>query len=486
MGPLKAWAGAVGLFIVAGGMLGVADRAPKGSFGIAKPVFADVQPMRRRSTAPTLEATYQPPTRTPQPAPLPVTFQPSGLQATAKTSVMIDTAFAVLDRFDLSPAQKQQTPRRRSSSASASTRDSWQLAFLPGPKQRPLKSAIHDGARFAAPAANIAPAAARASNQTFALNAAGYEALARGDAAQALSYFARSIAQAPDQPSVHSQIGYLEKARGNYASAKTAFETASAFGRVQPNIERELSQLSRPLRLSAYTVWRENSRQINDAAFGPSLAQSQSGLGATYQLPFSGWPSLHGLSLTSRVLWAYEPESLSPDGRTIQAGIGVQVRPFQNLNLVTGAERLIAIGADSRSDWLLRTSYSAGRGYEPDPDKDWWLHWSGYVDAALIDPADPDIQVLADARAGLGTQPFSSSSLSVIPFLGLSGSYEDAAGRTTDLYEAAAGVWLRLWPGGPDITDPARALDLRLEYREKLGGDSPSDSGLRLTFGITY
>ncbi|MEO0412636.1 MAG: hypothetical protein AAF221_12445 [Pseudomonadota bacterium] len=485
MGPLKAFAGGLCVFIVAGGVLGVADRAPEGSFGVAKPVFAEVQPVARQRLG-ARQIAYQPPTLPTQPAPLPVTFQPSKLQAAAKNSVFIDTAFAVLDSFDLAPTRRQESQPIRSADARASRIDRWQLAFLPGPKRRPKKPASYDDAHFAKQAAHIAPAAARPSNQTFALNAAGYEALARGDAAQALSYFARSIAQAPEQPSVHSQIGYLEKARGNYASARTAFETASAFGRVQPSIARELSQLSRPLRLSAYTVWRENSRQINDAAFGPSLAQSQSGLGATYQLPFNGRASLHGLSLTSRVLWAYEPESLSPDGRTTQAGIGMQVRPFQTLNLIAGAERLIAIGDDARSDWLLRTSYSAGRGYEPEPGEDWWLHWSGYVDAALIDPADPDIQVLADARVGMGTQPLARSSLSVIPFIGLSGSYEDAGGRTTDLYEAAAGVWLRLWPGGPEITDPARALDLRLEYREKLGGDSPSSSGLRLTFGVTY
>ncbi|MEM7570505.1 MAG: hypothetical protein AAF337_11985 [Pseudomonadota bacterium] len=482
MGPFKGLRWAMVLAALGGGGLGVVDRLPEGSADVA---------LGAQAAIPSPESSYG----APQQAATSTAQAPLTVSASKEISPStLDIALPKAPRPAASRtviALQKETRRQPAKALNEQL-----LAYLPRPKQKPSPAPIAANApamaynppqyrpqKDAFAAAAIEPAAAPS---PYALNTLAYAALANGDRQDALSLFAQSLAINPRQPDVQSQVGFIEKARGNYSAARRAFAAAASFGRVQPSILRELSQVSRPLRMSAYTVWRQNSRQINDAAFGPSLAQSQSGLGASYRLPVDGWASRHGLSATSRLLWAYDPESLSPDGRSVQAGIGLQLRPFEALNIVTAVERLLAIGDDARNDWLLRTSYSAGRGYEPELGKNWWLHWSTYLDAAVIDPSDPDIQILGDARVGLGHQPFEGSSLTVIPFAGLSGIYEDAGGRTTDLYEAAAGVWLRLWPGGPEITDPARALDLRLEYREKLGGDSPSKSGMRVTLGVTY
>lgn len=482
MGPLQGLAWCFGAALLAGTALGVSDRVSSRVVSLSIPQMITA---RAANTAEDNQSADASPSELDvvdlvsysEPLDLPPGLRPELQFAFGLSTVSLTDR---LEAFNFSTLRVARS-RRQSPTLAASAS---LLAFLPDPLPRPIK-----GAEIAEVDLQTLGAIAPSMGNTppfYALNEAGYAALARGDDAEALAQFSQSLERSPAQPAIQKQIGYIEKARGNYAKARDAFEAASAYGRVQPGLQREINQLSRPLRLSGYTVWRQNSRQINDAAFGPSLAQSQSGIGARYQVPLDGWASLHGLSVTSRLLWAYEPESLSPDGRTVQAGLGLQVRPFQTLNLALAAERLIAIGEDSRSDWLLRAAYSAGRGYEPVPGEDWWLHWSGYLDAAMIDPADPDIQILADGRIGAGHRPIDTSSLTLIPFLGLSGSFEDAAGRSTDLYEAAAGVWLRLWPGGPEITDPFRALDLRLEYREKLGGDSPSSSGLRLTVGVTY
>ncbi|MGD1956730.1 MAG: hypothetical protein ACFBZ9_16145 [Sphingomonadales bacterium] len=354
------------------------------------------------------------------------------------------------------------------------------------PAQKPPPPAPRQ-AQDAAVAQRYEPAAAiQTINQ---LNDAAYNALSRGDRRLAMALFEQSLQHVADQPLIHGQVGYLHKEDGNFPAARAAFLASAAYSgveRVQPGIAREIAALSRPLRLSGYTVWREGSRRVSDVAFGPSLAQSQSGLASTYRLPFEGWSSRHNMSVYSRFLWAYEPESLSPDWSTAQGGIGVQLQPFKSLNLITAAERLISIGSQTRDDWLLRTSWSAGGGYIPPVGSSKWLHWSAYADVALIDPADPDIQLLGDVRIGLGWRPFDARHFALIPFAGLSASYEDAAGRNTDLYEAAAGIWLRLWPGDEDLTDPARVIDARLEYRAKLGGDSVSSSGVRLTMGVNY
>lgn len=385
----------------------------------------------------------------------------------------------------------------------ASTPARW-LKFLPLPRRKPIyvsrRPPIYDWQDTAffgqAPPGPIAAktdaayVSAPAQPTVTAYNQAGYDALSAGDPLAALRFFNQSLDLDRNQPLIHSQKGYIYKSQGRYKTASRAFGTAGAGGGFatpsQPGLVREAAYLKRPLRLSGYTVWRQDSRSEGEISFGPSLAQSQSGLGATYRLPIDGWASKHELSAYSRLLWAYEPMSLVVNGQSYQAGVGVQVRPFSNLNLVTAAERLVGLGDQARDDWLLRASYSTGAGYAPLEGERSWLHWSVYGDVAVIDPAQPDLQLTGEGRVGFGNRPFANSSFTVIPFAGASANFQDAAGVSTSLYEASAGLWMRYWPGGASLPDPQRALDLRMEYRAKVGGDSASASGLLLTLGVTY
>lgn len=372
------------------------------------------------------------------------------------------------------------------------------LAFIPPPKQRPIQPSNTANTGSNADLAQsqdllfVASTDTRTAprtRQTLALNQSGYDALGTGDTKAASSRFTQSLGLDPNQPNILAQLGYVYKAQGQFRNAAEMFQLATALSPStggQPGIARETTSLNRALRLSGYTIWRQDSQREADISFGPSLAQSQSGLGATYRLPVDGWASQHDLAVYTRLLWAYDPMSFRLDETSFQSGIGVQVRPVSGLNLVAAAERLVAVGDQSRNDWLLRASYSAGQGYAPMGRERTWLHWSVYSDVAVIDPADPDVQITGEGRIGVGQRPFEASSLSVIPFAGISANYQDAAGIGTSLVEAGAGVWMRYWPGGADLPDPLRALDMRIEYRGKVGGDSASTSGLRLTLGVTY
>lgn len=360
------------------------------------------------------------------------------------------------------------------------------LGFVPSPVRRPRQA---DGGQNLADIALARDALSPTQRQVRAFNQAGYDALAAGNTSAALQAFSSSVETMPDQPLIHSQMGYILKGQGQLRAASKAFDQAMAFTPMRDRtaiLAREATSLGRPLRFDAYTVWREDSQPEADISFGPSLAQSQSGLAAAYRLPMDGWAGQRGLSVYSRLLWAYEPMRFALNDESFQAGVGVQLRPIKGLNLVAAAERLIALGDDARDDWLLRASYSAGKGYAPLEGERSWLHWSLYGDVAMIDPADPDLQITGEGRVGFGQRPFKASSLTIMPFAGLSANFQDAAGITTSLYEAGTGLWMRFWPGGADIPDPQRALDLRVEYRGKLGGDSASSSGLRVTFGLTY
>lgn len=422
------------------------------------------------------------------------------------TSVLTGSSAAfdmpVFDLTSLSPNYRpsygQQQPARKNGREAIPTR--W-LKFLPLPRRKPRYNAVQPPAYDWANAQFSSQTLAQNADQTrvktppplttaAAYNQAGYDALSGGDMTSALRFFNLSLDIDPNQPLIRSQKGYIYKRQGRYKVAGRAFGIAGTPGETalpgQRDLERERSYLGRPLRLATYSVWRQDSSPEGEISFGPSLAQSQSGLSAGYRLPIDGWASKHEVSAYTRLLWAYEPASLRVNSQSYQAGIGVQMRPFSSINLVTAAERLVSLGDQARDDWLLRASYSTGAGYAPLQGERSWLHWSLYGDVAIIDPADPDLQVAGDARIGIGKRPFKGSSFSVIPFAGLSANFQDAAGITTSLYETSAGLWMRYWPGGPSLPDPQRAFDVRMEYRAKVGGDSASASGLLLTVGLTY
>lgn len=360
------------------------------------------------------------------------------------------------------------------------------LGFVPSPLSRPRPAPQQADGQFIA----AIPANRPKVNATvLRFNQAGYDALAAGNSSAALAAFSSSLERRPNQPLIHSQMGYIYKSEGKMVAASNAFNQSLAYtpeSAQSPGLVREANALSRRVRLNAYTVWRQDSQPEADISFGPSLAQSQSGIGAGYRLPVNGWAGRQDLTLYARMLWAYQPMSIALNDESFQGGVGIQVRPIEGINLVAAAERLIAFGDFARDDWLLRASYSAGQGYAPLDRERSWLHWSLYSDVAIIDPADPDLQITGEGRIGFGQRPFDASSFTVIPFAAVTANFQDAAGVSTTLYEAGAGIWMRYWPGGADLTDPQRALDLRVEYRGKVGGDSASTSGLRVTLGLNY
>ncbi|MFZ5609443.1 MAG: NfrA family protein [Pseudomonadota bacterium] len=321
-------------------------------------------------------------------------------------------------------------------------------------------------------------------------NAIGYAALQRGETRPALRAFEASLAANPDQSLIQRQVGYLKKQMGDHRGAVRAFGHALMLGGLAPaeriGLEREVSDLDKRFGLAAYTAWRSEALdRLELAALGASLGQSQSALEAAWRPELGHAANRHRLTFFARGLWGYAGDTLDPDGDSLQAGIGVRARPLPGQNLSVGLERLVALGAAARNDWMVRAAWSMGTGYAPPAEGGDWPFWSIYLDGALINPADPDLFLTGDARLGHGWRLDGAGRWMLTPFAAASGVVQQA-GATTSLVEGGAGLWLRYRFNEGQGRAPASALDLRVEYRAKLGGDSPSGAGFLITLALAY
>ncbi len=349
---------------------------------------------------------------------------------------------------------------------------------LPDARLRPSPVALASHALATRPA----PAAL-----VHALNSRAYQALAAGDLAKAAALFETSLAQQPGQAMIQQQLGYLYRAQRRPTAAADAFKQALLLGGLEPGaqaaLRRELASLSSDrLALSGYWVHRGqalSSPQLN--VLGASLAQSQGGIAAAWRLNRDD----HGATVFGRLLWASDPGGLDIDDDTAQAGIGLRLRPLPQLNLVASIERLVALGDQARNDWMLRLSYSDGQGYAPALAAPSWWHWHVFGDLALVDPARPDLLAAFEGRLGRGFQASGLDGLMLTPFIGANASLVEGFG-VTSLVEAGPGLWLRHWFNEGRFAAARSALDLKLEYRFQLAGDSSAGSGLMVTLSVDY
>lgn len=321
------------------------------------------------------------------------------------------------------------------------------------------------------------------------LMALGYARLAAGDAARALDAFEQARRLAPEDALLLRQLGYLYKSAGRRREASEAFraailaELAGGEADVQrlDLLRRERRDLARQDSGASLTMlWRRDRRNDSPLVLGnPVLSRSQGLLEAHRRLPVSsGAPEAF-----ARLIWQIDGADPTPAEDSLQAGIGLAARPFEGINLVLAAERLIAIGDAARDDWLARLSWSQGSGVGLSPGQSSRLFWSLYGDAALIDPARPDLQFGAEGR--LGWQG-NLGGATLAPHLMVFALFQDDASGTPGIVEAGPSLLLRLPFGGSLTRAPGHAISLRLSYRKKLAGDAAAANGATLTLAFEF
>ncbi|RMF74438.1 MAG: hypothetical protein D6740_02370 [Alphaproteobacteria bacterium] len=326
----------------------------------------------------------------------------------------------------------------------------------------------------------------------WSFKAAGYAFLRAGRPADALAAFRRATASARNDPVLWQEIGYLEKRLHHPRRAERAFAQAMAVldglpadapaRRDRPLLARERMFLADRWQGAVEVIWRADSPETAPVILSErSLTQSQISARISYPL---GLHLSGPVRVFARVLAGTEGRGLLPKGRTVQAGLGLRWQPLPEENLVLAVERLVAIGRFARNDFLVRAAWSRGSNWLPDLDgRHPHRYWSVYLDAALIDPADPDL--LGNAQLRLGRQWFwGERILRATVALTAFGQRDDFG--TVTLLQGEPQLEL-LWPltslAGPK---PLTMLAFTISFQKKILGSSRNNRGLSLQLGLRF
>ncbi|MDB5366154.1 MAG: uncharacterized protein JWM77_2081 [Rhodospirillales bacterium] len=253
-------------------------------------------------------------------------------------------------------------------------------------------------------------------------------------------------------------------------------EVAKRFG-----LQREIDALDRRFGLASGFALRAGRPESAGGTVGQGIAE------ATWQPGGVGYHDGRILQLLARVsanavdAAAASSSNGSSTTRSLQGAVGMRWKPFSEVTLVGGVERLIKIGPDSFNDWLLRLAWSTGGGTDIDPVADHWWSWQAYAEAAYFVTQGRLVHTF-EARGGQTWRgALFDTELLVTPFVGLAETY-DAAERRRLGWAAGPGVALRRWYGGDAYRAPPHWAEWSLQYRWHLAG-SARLSGLVLQLG---
>lgn len=326
----------------------------------------------------------------------------------------------------------------------------------------------------------------------FSLADKGYKAYAAGDYRAAAQAFEGSLALDPDQSALASQLGYALRNLGRGKEAGRWFRHAITHADGPPTygMRREVAFAENSLDATAYLIWRENALDGSAlAAVGPSLTQSQGGTELAWTPPRIGERNGRKFQVFGRVLWGFEGDTLNIQGESYQAGVGARYKPLGGHNLVLTAERLIAIGDFARNEWMLRASYSRDTGFGYDPERARWTYATFYADAAVIDPASPDVFLLAEGRYGQSFRIAGGANGAgwvLTPHVTAASVLQHDSFHTTTLIEAGGGLSLKLWFDDTPLRAHGASAELLIQWRGKLAGDSTGPSGFLSTLVLSF
>ncbi|BES70257.1 hypothetical protein RE428_12750 [Marinobacter nanhaiticus D15-8W] len=326
----------------------------------------------------------------------------------------------------------------------------------------------------------------------------GYAHLNAGEEALAADHFEAALAAEPQRLPLYEELGYVYRRLGEDEAAAKAFRAridlaqagvanglrgdsksdnvvGTGTDEAGYELRREVQQLEDRLRIGAGLFVRRmngDGTSALDAPLGLAGFQSQAGVDIGYRL--DDVSDGRFVEVFGRSLWAFEEDTLSPEGSETQGGVGLRVKPFAPVNFFLSGERLVALGSDARNDWMLRASASFNRGSAYVPDQTYQHYRSVYLDAALV--VDDSAEFLVgEWREGLAIRV--GQGLGVAPYAVAAVSYTDDA-ETERRYEIGPGIALRGWFGGDAYHTHSSELELGLEYREVVGGNTDEDSGV--------
>lgn len=176
-------------------------------------------------------------------------------------------------------------------------------------------------------------------------------------------------------------------------------------------------------------------------------------LEAGYRPPYIGYRSGRILTLTGRVMWPNELNSVSAERDLLQAGLGIKYKPFGSINLNIASEYLFGLGREIEDQALLHMAHSVthlpSNMSDPNAVQDFWKYfpyWQFYTDAGVI-VSDENYGFIAH-ESRLGGAFKSNNDALLLPF-GYLHAVGQARSNNTDrrlMMEAGFGASLHL-PG---------------------------------------
>ncbi len=227
-------------------------------------------------------------------------------------------------------------------------------------------------------------------------------------------------------------------------------------------VRSEIRELERTWYADGAVVYR--SADINGSGL-PGADRDQSQWSA--QL---GWYPLRGriatarnLSIFARAYQSFEPGSFNLRDESLQASVGLRIRPFNGFGLTLAGERLIAVGDESRNAWQFSAAHGWGVGGDWHPvDRNWFVA-SSYLEAAYI-PDDPQF-VSAFGEVSVGQAFAIAPRLAVIPHVVASARFSEDEFATNFLSELGIGASLKYWFDDTRYQAPRGSAEFELEYR---------------------
>ncbi len=303
----------------------------------------------------------------------------------------------------------------------------------------------------------------------------GYDAYRRGDHSTAIRHFEQALKFTHDDKLLRLQLAYAYKISGqNDKAAENFKKVIDHYDGSNFPIKREIEQLENRFNITSYAIYRDessNHRQLS----GPDLTQSQAGVEVSYQPEKIGFNNGRKFQIYGRLMSGMTPGKFEPDPDSFQAGLGLRLKPLPDHNLVLSAERLIKIGNFARNDWMLRAGYSRDHGTDYREDKNNWWGYSLYLDAAIITPSNPDIFLTAQAIGGYNMAL--SPGLVLQPRMTGLITWQKDSFEQANLIEAGPGLNMRYYFNDTKYEAYRSHIDLTIEYRLKISGNSIGGSG---------
>jgi hypothetical protein len=308
---------------------------------------------------------------------------------------------------------------------------------------------------------------------------------------RAANAFERAYFLDPSRKRLLAEAGYARLASGDRAGAGERFveavdalavrsrDSAQAPHEAQADealierLRRELRELSRTWTLAAFQSWRASGSGPSSGFSGvqrDGLIAAQGGAELSLMLPSEvrGPSDARQAEVFLRMLWSQRGDSLAIDERSVQSGVGLRWQPIPGSALRLTAERLLAVGEDARTDWLMRASWGRAWGWDAPPGRSSWASGQVYVDVGHFFRAGGSNAVYAEARQGVALAV--GSGWVAHPHLMIAMREVRPDPFDESWAEAGPGLALRRVFGGSRHEADRGRLELSLQYRFALSG----------------